>query len=58
MAIRVTIRVTILLAWVDFATSKSSNIWNLGTCERASGFASSGALSVLLVGCDVEGDEQ
>lgn len=49
---------SVLQSWVDLAVGESSNIRELGSHEGASGFAACGAFAVLLVGCEVEGDEQ
>ena len=38
--------------------SEGSDVWDFGILEGAGGFATSGALAILLVGSEVEGDEQ
>lgn len=48
----------VLLLGHDLSMGKSCNIWELRILERACSLAACGALSIFLVGCDVEGDEQ
>jgi hypothetical protein len=44
--------------WDNLAVGESSNIWDLSILEGTSSLATSWALSILLVGGDVEGDEE
>lgn len=44
--------------WVDLAASKGSNVWNLGVLEGTSSLATCWTLAILLVGCEVEGNEE
>jgi hypothetical protein len=47
-----------LLGGLDLALGDGSDVWELGVLEGAGGLAAGGALAVLLVGGDVEGDEE
>ena len=44
--------------WVDLAAGEGSDIWNLSILEGTSSLTASWALAVLLVGREVEGDEE
>jgi hypothetical protein len=50
--------VTILFLRHDLSMGKSCNVWKLGILERTRSLAARGALSILLVGRNVEGDEE
>jgi hypothetical protein len=52
------VAVAVELLWVDLAIGESCNIWDLSILERTSCLSASWSLSVLLVRCEVEGDEQ
>lgn len=43
---------------VDLAVGDGGHIWNLSVLEGPSSLAASWTLSILLVSCDVEGDEE
>jgi len=43
---------------VDFAVGESRDIWKLGIFEGSCCLATGWALSILLVSCQVEGDEE
>jgi len=54
----VSIRRAVRLRWLDLAVSDRSDVGELGVLERARCLAARWALAVLLVRCDVEGDEE
>lgn len=47
-----------LLGGVDLAMGDSGDVGELGVLEGAGGLAAGGALAILLVGGDVEGNEE
>jgi hypothetical protein len=48
----------ILLLRHHLSMGKGCNVWELGILERARSLAACGALSVFLIGRNVEGDEE